>query len=99
MEKQAQLFAGAFMAPTPTITAVADECVELARRQGVTLTPCLEIDWPYIWKGMADRLEVNERTVGIRFEELGLIDRYVQAETRAGAPASPPPSPASPRPC
>lgn len=76
MEKQAQLFAGAFLAPTKTITMVADECVEQVRRAGIVLTPDPEVYWPYIWKGMADRLQVNELTAEIRFRELGLISRY-----------------------
>ena len=77
MEKQAQLFGGAFIAPTKTITAVADHCVELARKEGVVLTLHFELDWPYILAGMAKRLQVNEQTVDFRFRELCLIDRYV----------------------
>lgn len=77
MEKQAQLFAGGFLAPEQTIIAVADECVNLAQRAGIELTTCTEVEWPYIFKGIADRLQVNERTVAVRFDHLGLIDRYV----------------------
>ncbi|MHB8077680.1 MAG: ImmA/IrrE family metallo-endopeptidase [Candidatus Krumholzibacteriia bacterium] len=77
MEKQAQLFAGAFLAPEQTILAVADECVGLAQRAGIELTPCIDVDWPYILKGIADRLQVNERTVAVRFDHLGMLDRYL----------------------
>lgn len=77
MEKQAQLFAGALLAPARTITAVADECVKLVRDAGLELTANPELDWPYVWKGIADKLEVNEMTVKIRFDDLGLIYRYV----------------------
>ncbi|MBK6734152.1 MAG: ImmA/IrrE family metallo-endopeptidase [bacterium] len=77
LEQQAHLFAGALIAPAQLLERTADEVIATVRSHGIELTPMLDVDWPIIFREIGKRLNVNDRTIAYRMEDLGIYRKYI----------------------
>ncbi len=55
----------------------ADEVIATVRAHGIELTPMLDVDWPTIFREIGKRLNVNDRTIAYRMEDLGIYRKYI----------------------
>ena len=77
MEKQAETFSRGLICHQEILEIAASEAVEKASSAGIKLTHDLNVYWPFIFNGIAKKIQANELSVKFRMKELELIDRFV----------------------